>query len=388
MIRLNKEYTLSDQLKLHFMIIRSSDKPAALLYLLKEQIQEDDLTIIFAATKYHVEYLNQLLKTAGLSTSMVYGAMDQEQRDLSVSLFRKKKTPILIVTDLAARGIDIPLLNNVIHYDYPSSMKLFVHRSGRTARAGNSGTSYSLLTPHELPFLVETNLYVGRKYVCDIASMNNEQKQDVYENPLITLYGTISQYVLDSYNSDIKMAYERNANLEDMEKPMKNAMIKYNKHKNPASAASVKTSKEIGEVGIHPSVLSRVTSEDINIMNLHKEIKNFRPKQNAIECMYTRYKQSDELENLQKILKIQKKEVARNEKIKENKDLINQLDQELDKEPDMIDEEIQKLKEGSKIENETEQVEAKIESRTHLTKRDRKLMKKVCFCTYFSINHD
>jgi ATP-dependent RNA helicase DDX54/DBP10 len=165
MLKLNQEYTLSDRLKLLFYICQSTDKPAALLYLLKEQIPEDELTIVFAATKYHVDYLQQLLTTAGMKVSYVYGTMDQKQRDSAVTQFRKRRCNILIVTDLAARGIDIPFLSNVIHYDFPPSMKLFVHRSGRTARVGQNGKSFSLLTNYELPFLIETSVYVGRKYI-------------------------------------------------------------------------------------------------------------------------------------------------------------------------------------------------------------------------------
>ena len=64
-------------------------------------------------------------------------------------MFRHKKVNFLIVTDLAARGIDIPLLQNVIHYDFPASLKLYIHRSGRTARAGKSGKSMIYLMSNE-----------------------------------------------------------------------------------------------------------------------------------------------------------------------------------------------------------------------------------------------
>ena len=71
---------------------------------------------------------------------------------------------MLIVTDLAARGIDIPLLENVIHYDFPTKMKLFIHRSGRTARAGQTGTSYSIVTNEEIGYMHDLSIFVGRKH--------------------------------------------------------------------------------------------------------------------------------------------------------------------------------------------------------------------------------
>lgn len=82
----------------------------------------------------------------GIAAAAVYGAMDQTARNISVGKFRAGKVTFLIVTDVAARGIDIPLLDNVINYDFPPKPKLFVHRAGRAARAGRSGTAYSLLT--------------------------------------------------------------------------------------------------------------------------------------------------------------------------------------------------------------------------------------------------
>ena len=85
---------------------------------------------------------------------------------------------ILLVTDLAARGIDIPLLENVVHYDFPTKLKLFIHRSGRTARAGQTGTSYSILTPEEIGYMHDLSIFVGRKHY-DRVESSEESKVGV-----------------------------------------------------------------------------------------------------------------------------------------------------------------------------------------------------------------
>lgn len=69
----------------------------------------------------------------------------------------------LIVTDLAARGIDVPLLNNVINFHFPPIPKLFVHRCGRAARQGRIGHAFSLVEPEELAFMVDVHSFLGRK---------------------------------------------------------------------------------------------------------------------------------------------------------------------------------------------------------------------------------
>jgi len=100
-----------------------------------EKIVKNDKAIIFASTRFHVDYLlavlGELYECYG-----VYGKMDMEQRTYNLDAFRKKKSKvILVVTDVAARGLDIPSVKWVIQYDYPSNHQIFVHRSGRTARA-------------------------------------------------------------------------------------------------------------------------------------------------------------------------------------------------------------------------------------------------------------
>ena len=127
-IRLDAEATLSSELRIGFFTLRSNEKLAALLYIMRKIIPNDQLTIIFVATKHHTEFLHFLFNKVGLSSTMVYGSMDQESRTSNLKRFRNAEVKTLIVTDVAARGIDIPLLNNVINFHFVSSPKLFVHR--------------------------------------------------------------------------------------------------------------------------------------------------------------------------------------------------------------------------------------------------------------------
>jgi ATP-dependent RNA helicase DDX54/DBP10 len=82
--------------------------------------------------------------------------------------FRRKWCSFLFVTDLAARGLDIPLLENVVHYDFPSKLKLFIHRSGRTARNGQKGISYCLITAEEMAYMHDLSIFVGRPHFNEV----------------------------------------------------------------------------------------------------------------------------------------------------------------------------------------------------------------------------
>lgn len=95
--------------------------------------------------------------------------------------FRRNQSKVLIVTDLASRGIDIPFVTNVIHYDYPSKPKIFIHRSGRTARAGKVGAVYALIASEEILYIQETMVYVGRKLVTE----------GEFNDPSLAFYGSM-----------------------------------------------------------------------------------------------------------------------------------------------------------------------------------------------------
>ncbi|OQE27297.1 hypothetical protein PENSTE_c004G07919 [Penicillium steckii] len=202
LVRLDAESKISPDLQNIFFSVKSSDKEGALLHILHNVIQmptgptevsqklKDESfrknnkrkrdveksgnnresptkhsTIVFAATKHHVDYLYSLLIEAGFATSYAYGALDQTARKIHVQNFRTGVSNILVVTDVAARGIDIPVLANVINYDFPSQPKIFVHRVGRTARAGQKGWSYSLVRDSDAPYMLDLQLFLGRRLV-------------------------------------------------------------------------------------------------------------------------------------------------------------------------------------------------------------------------------
>jgi ATP-dependent RNA helicase DDX5/DBP2 len=103
-------------------------------------------TIIFTDTKRCADDITRQLRRSGWPTVSIHGDKKQEEREWVLNEFRTGNCPIMIATDVAARGIDISDIKFVVNYDYPSSVEDYIHRIGRTARAGGSGTSYSFFT--------------------------------------------------------------------------------------------------------------------------------------------------------------------------------------------------------------------------------------------------
>ncbi|UYV60253.1 DDX54 [Cordylochernes scorpioides] len=166
LIRLDVESKLSEQLRSTYLYCRSPENRMATLLCLLDLIPKGQLTLVFAATRHHVEYIAQVLTALQMPCTAVYSSLDQEARETNVRMFKNHTVELMIATDVAARGIDIPPLDNVINYNFPSNSKLYVHRVGRVARAGRAGTSYSILAYDEAAYLVDLHLFLGRQLVC------------------------------------------------------------------------------------------------------------------------------------------------------------------------------------------------------------------------------
>lgn len=118
----------------------------------------------------------------------------QAARKIHIGKFRAGKAHLMIVTDVAARGIDIPLLDNVINFDFPAKPKLFVHRVGRAARAGRTGTAYSLLTRDEIPYLIDLHLFLSRPLSpAPVQPLQQAAAAAAELDPSASVYGTFPQ---------------------------------------------------------------------------------------------------------------------------------------------------------------------------------------------------
>jgi ATP-independent RNA helicase DbpA len=136
-------------LKLKAVVSEAADKLEALFSLVCKI--GDKSTLVFCNHRDAVERISGLLWQQGLVHDVFHGGMEQEDRERALLKFRNGSYRILITTDLASRGLDIPEIENVIHYQLPHNEQAFVHRNGRTARMHAKGTSYLILAPDELP---------------------------------------------------------------------------------------------------------------------------------------------------------------------------------------------------------------------------------------------
>ncbi|OKS86853.1 DEAD/DEAH box helicase [Mucilaginibacter polytrichastri] len=136
-------------LKQKAIVADAADKLEALFSLICKI--GDQPTLIFCNHREAVERISDLLYDIGIYHDIFHGGMEQDDRERALLKFRNGSHRILITTDLASRGLDIPEIEHVVHYQLPHNEEAFTHRNGRTARMHATGTSYLMLTPDEKP---------------------------------------------------------------------------------------------------------------------------------------------------------------------------------------------------------------------------------------------
>jgi len=281
-ISLDHETSIPDSIKLHCVYCRSEEKKLNLISVLKYSVDlNKEKTLIFVPTKHHCEFFVEYLNCFGIPSISIHGKMDQSLRDTNLGLFRKNASNILIVTDLAARGLDIPKLENVINYDFPDNPKLFIHRIGRTGRADSQGKVISLVSMMDLPYLVETKKFISKEL-----SFESTQENEM-DNRLIS-FGVLQ----DGICKDLSSYFKENLDKldEDLELSITNAMKKKNAFKLKPKPSSFKESKEIGKRKFENSQLFQSinssdndNSNDNGDMSLASLLKGYKPKKTIFQ---------------------------------------------------------------------------------------------------------
>lgn len=141
--------------------VEKDDKTDLLIHLLKNP--KLDQVLVFSRTKYGADKITKKLVRSGISAQAIHGDKSQNSRQNALNNFKEKKTRVLVATDIAARGIDIDDLKYVVNYELSDVSETYVHRIGRTGRAGAEGTSFSFVDGLDLINLKNTEKLIGKK---------------------------------------------------------------------------------------------------------------------------------------------------------------------------------------------------------------------------------
>jgi ATP-dependent RNA helicase DDX54/DBP10 len=314
LVRLDAESKVSPDLESAFFSVKSAEKEGALLHILNDLIKmptgapeaakmaaennnkkrkrgvdgprpkqkpTEHSTIIFAATKHHVDYLASLLRLSGFAVSHAYGSLDQTARNIQVEEFRTGMTNILVVTDVAARGIDIPVLANVINYDFPPQPKVFVHRVGRTARAGQRGWSYSLVRDTDAPYLLDLQLFLGRRL---LLGREGGTSPNYAEDVTV---GALLRDKLESATEWINKLVSDSDDLQALRNVAGKGERLYIKTRNSASSESAKRAKEVvaskGWNQLHALFNDETTNAEQARIDMLARISGYRPQETVFE---------------------------------------------------------------------------------------------------------
>ncbi len=194
-ITIEAENITVDEIKQELIHVSSDEKTRLLVGIL--QREKPDSTIIFCNTKKSCEIIGKRLQINGFSCGFIIGDMPQSRRLKVLNDFKSSKISILVATDVAARGIDVNDLSLVVNYDLPNEPENYVHRIGRTARAGKTGKAYTFCSEKDVYDLPSIERYIGQSIpssVCNNELLGEDKSEGTYIK-------------LDSYNDDEPKRY-------------------------------------------------------------------------------------------------------------------------------------------------------------------------------------
>eukprot|EP00792_Barthelona_sp_PAP020_P002315 TRINITY_DN13786_c0_g1_i1.p1 TRINITY_DN13786_c0_g1~~TRINITY_DN13786_c0_g1_i1.p1 ORF type:complete len:750 (+),score=188.04 TRINITY_DN13786_c0_g1_i1:40-2250(+) len=303
-IRLDSDTKIPDALSLQFVCVRNEEKSALILSLFDRWIQNKK-ALIFCSTKHHVEFYRLLAELHGISAMGLSGEMDQVSRTNILTKFNENEYQLLFVTDVAARGLDLPSLDLVINFDYPDSTKVFIHRVGRVARAGNEGLALTLLTPEDFPFFYHLFSVIPR------------EMPDMERFP---------QNLLNFSSTRFKTLLARSKELNLAYNSMVNALKVFLKTRPEVKKKYYYRTKELMSNGFNNLKVSEFFEFATAYDKKEAEdfIKTFEPKQTIFEARLAGKRKNEETNELEKLRKSFDKKVYKREPVLEHDNPTNE----------------------------------------------------------------
>lgn len=159
-IRINVERIEAKEIDQHVYHVHEFDKDDLLLKLIQGQSMES--VLIFTRTKRKAGWVKDRLRASNVPAEEIHGDISQAQREKTLAKYRQGKFNVLVATDVAARGLDVPQISHVVNYDLPNSPEDYVHRIGRTGRAGKPGVAFSFVSQEDKYLVRDIEKYTGR----------------------------------------------------------------------------------------------------------------------------------------------------------------------------------------------------------------------------------
>lgn len=150
-----------DIIEQHLYLVEKPQKSELLITILGKE--KEKAVLVFSRTKHGADKIARVLNKKGIGCEAIHGNKSQNARQRALTNFKSGKTRVIIATDIAARGIDIANLELVINYDLPDVAETYVHRIGRTGRAGHSGTALTFCSSEEYPMVKDIQKLTGKK---------------------------------------------------------------------------------------------------------------------------------------------------------------------------------------------------------------------------------